>query len=76
MFAWQPSDMPGVPRELAEHKLKIYPNAKPIKQKLHKFSNEKKEAIRLEVARLKVAGFIREVFHPEWVANPVLVFEK
>ena len=68
--------MPGVLRELAEHKLKIYPDAKPIKQKLHKFSNEKKEAIRLEVARLKVAGFIREVFHPEWVANPVLVFEK
>jgi len=68
--------MPGILRELAEHKLKIYPDAKPIKQKLHKFSNEKKEAIRLEVARLKVAGFIREVFHPEWVANPVLVFEK
>jgi hypothetical protein len=22
------------------------------------------------------AGFIREVFHPEWIANPVLVKEK
>ena len=75
MFAWQPFDMPGVLRELAEHKLKIYPDAKPVKQKLRKFSNEKKEAIRLEVARLKVAGFIREVFHPEWVANPILILK-
>jgi hypothetical protein len=23
-----------------------------------------------------VAGFIREVFHPEWLANPVLVRKK
>jgi hypothetical protein len=33
-FAWQPTDMPGVPRELAEHKLKVYPQARPIRQKL------------------------------------------
>jgi hypothetical protein len=31
MFAWCPADMPGIPRELAEHKLKIFPNAKPVK---------------------------------------------
>jgi hypothetical protein len=30
VFAWQPVDMPGVPRELAEHKLKVYPQARPI----------------------------------------------
>jgi hypothetical protein len=28
MFAWGPTDMPGIPRELAEHELKIFPNAK------------------------------------------------
>jgi hypothetical protein len=31
MFTWCPADMPGIPRELAEHELKIFPNAKPIK---------------------------------------------
>jgi len=76
MFAWQPSDIPGVPRELAEHKLKIYPNTKPIKQKLRRFSNKKKEAIRLEVTRLKAASFIREVFHLEWLANPIPILKK
>ena len=26
--------------------------------------------------KLLVAGFIREVYHPEWLANPVLVLKK
>ncbi|WVZ76322.1 hypothetical protein U9M48_024306 [Paspalum notatum var. saurae] len=65
MFAWKPADMPGVPRELAEHQLKVFPNAKPIKQRL-----------RAELTRLKAAGFLREVMHPEWLANPVLVLKK
>jgi hypothetical protein len=34
------------------------------------------EAIRVELARLVAAGFIREVLHPEWLANPVLVLKK
>jgi hypothetical protein len=68
--------MPGVPRELAEHKLKVYPQARPIRQKLRRFTPDKREAIRVELARLVAAGFIREVLHPEWLANPVLVLKK
>jgi hypothetical protein len=44
--------MPGVPRELAEHKLKVYPEERPIRQKLHRFTPDKREAIRAELARL------------------------
>jgi hypothetical protein len=68
--------MPGVPRELAEHKLKVYPQARPIRQKLRRFTPDKREAIRAELARLVAAGFIREVLHPEWLANLVLVLKK
>ena len=68
--------MPGFPRELAEHQLKVFPNAKPIKQRLRRFTPKKREAIRAELIRLKAAGFIREVMHPEWLANPVLVLKK
>jgi hypothetical protein len=53
--------MPGVPRELVEHKLKVYPQARPIRQKLRRFTPDKREAIRAELARLVAAGFIREV---------------
>ena len=68
--------MPGVPRELAKHKLKVYPQARPIRQKLCRFTPDKREAIRAELARLVAAGFIREVLHPEWLANLVLVLKK
>jgi hypothetical protein len=31
VFAWQISDMPGIPRELIRHKIGIDPSYKPIK---------------------------------------------
>jgi hypothetical protein len=68
--------MPGVPRELAEHKLKVYPQARSIRQKLRHFMPDKTEAIRSELARLVPTGFIREVLHPEWLVNHVLVLKK
>jgi hypothetical protein len=68
--------MPGVLRELADHKLKVYPQARPIRQKLRRFTPDKREAIRAELARLVTTEFIREVLHPEWLANPVLVLKK
>ena len=37
---------------------------------------KRRKAIGEEVARLLAAGFIVEVFHPEWLANPVLVLKK
>jgi hypothetical protein len=66
----------GVPRKLAEHKLKVYPQARPIRKKLRHFTPDKREAIRAKLARLVSAGFIREVMHPEWLANPILVLKK
>jgi hypothetical protein len=68
--------MSGVPRDLAEHKLKVYPQARPIRQKLRRFTPDKIEAIQTELARLVSTGFIREVLHLEWLANHVLVLKK
>jgi hypothetical protein len=30
VFAWKPSDMKGIPREVAEHKVNIKPGSKPV----------------------------------------------
>jgi hypothetical protein len=68
--------MPGVPRELAEHSLHVRPDAKSVKQPLRRFAEEKRKAIGEEIVRLLAAGFIMEVFYPEWLANPVLVLKK
>ena len=64
--------MPGVPKELIEHALKVDPKATPKKQRLRRFSPDKREAIKKELAKLLPVGFIKEVYHPEWLANPVL----
>jgi hypothetical protein len=68
--------MKGIPREVAEHKLNIKPRSKPVKQRLRRFNGEKCKAIGEEIMKLLSAGFIREVFHPKWLANPVLAKKK
>ena len=68
--------MPGIPREVAEHTLKIHPGSRSMKQCLRRFDEEKRRAIYEEIAKLSAAGFIKEVYHPEWLANPVLVRKK
>ncbi|KAF8745039.1 hypothetical protein HU200_013449 [Digitaria exilis] len=76
IFATKPSDMPGVPKELIEHKLDLDKSAKPKKQRLRRFATERREAIKKELAKLLAAGFIKEVFYSDWLANPVLVRKK
>ena len=56
--------------------MNVSPTAKPIKQKLRRFTQDKKEAIRVEIKQLLDARFIKEVYHPEWLANPILVQKK
>jgi hypothetical protein len=65
--------MPGIFREVIEHKLGIDPAFKPIKQKERRYTPERHKTIRVEVNKLLEAEFIRPVDYPSWVANPVLV---
>jgi len=68
--------MPGVPKELIEHSLNVNPTTTPKKQRLRRFSAEKREAIKKELAKLLTVGFIKEVYHPEWLGNTILVIKK
>ena len=68
--------MLGILREVAEHTLKIKPGSKPVKQRLRRFNEGKRRAIDEEIMKLLVSRFIKEVYHPEWLANPVLVQKK
>ena len=68
--------MLGIPREVAEHTLRHVPGSKPAKQRLRRFDDERCRAIGEEVTKLLAVGFIREVFHSDWLANPVLVKKK
>jgi hypothetical protein len=47
-----------------------------VKQRLRRFDEEKRREIGEEIHKLLAAGFIKEVFHLEWLANPVLMKKK
>jgi hypothetical protein len=61
IFAWSPSDMPGIPREVAEHSLDILPHSRSVQQRLRRFDEERRRAIGAELRKLLEAGFIKEV---------------
>ena len=73
VFAWSHKDMPSIPTEVIQHKLNVNPESKPVHQRRRVFAPEQDQAVRDEVARLLTAGFIREVYYPDWLANVVLV---
>ena len=76
VFAWQPSDMPGIDAEVMCHKLHIDKGFKPVKQKPRRAAPEKAKAVEEEVQKLLKAGAIREADFPDWVSNPVVVKKK
>ena len=59
VFAWQASDIPGVPREVIEHHLVVCPHARPVKQKVRKQALERQEFIIEEIKKLEAAGLVR-----------------
>jgi hypothetical protein len=68
--------MPGIPQEVTEHALRLVPGSKPTKQCLRRFDNDRRRAIGEEIAKLLVAEFIKEVYHSNCLANPVLIKNK
>jgi hypothetical protein len=42
IFVWSPSDMPGIPREVAEHSLDILPHSRAMQQRLRRFDEERR----------------------------------
>ena len=68
--------MPGIPREVTKHALRLVPGSKPTKQRMRRFDDKRRRAIGEEVAKLLAAGFIKEVYHSDWLANPIIVKKK
>jgi hypothetical protein len=65
--------MSGILREVIENHLKIYPDARPVQQRPRKQSVERQNFMYEEIKKLLDTGFVREVHHPRWLANLVVV---
>lgn len=65
--------MSGIHPSIMCHKLSLCREARPVAQKKRRMGEEKRKAMEEEVAKLKEAGFIREVTYTTWLANVVMV---
>jgi hypothetical protein len=75
-FAWNYTEMPGLSREIVEHRLPIKSGFIPFKQKARTFHPDLLPRIKDEIHRLLEANFIRPCRYAEWVSNIVLVEKK
>ena len=73
VFAWSHEDMPGIDPSVIVHRLNVNPASSPIQQKKRVFAQKRDKAIAEEVRKLLEAGFIREVYYPDWFTNVVMV---
>nr|GFA64776.1 hypothetical protein [Tanacetum cinerariifolium] len=72
IFAWQPSDMTGVPRSIAEHRLNVQEGYSPVRREKRGQAPERSKAIQVEVQKLMEAGILGEVYYHDWLSNPVM----
>ena len=73
VFAWSNEDMPRIDPSVIVQKLNVNPTSSPIRQKKRVFAQERDKAMAEEVRKLLKAGFIREVYYPDRLANMVMV---
>ncbi|GJV82845.1 reverse transcriptase domain-containing protein [Tanacetum coccineum] len=73
VFAWEPTDMTGVPKRIIEHPLNINPSIDPVTKKIRVLASDRTQVVTKEVEEWVNAGIIRSVKYPTWIANPVLV---
>ncbi|GKD52695.1 hypothetical protein Tco_1281671 [Tanacetum coccineum] len=73
VFAWQPSDMAGIPRRLIRHTLNVNNSVPSVAQKRRVLGTEKSKVVTKEVEEWVKAGIVRPVKYPTWISNPVLV---
>ena len=75
-FALNYTEMPGLSRDLVEHRLPIKSGFRPHKQPCRNFNPIMYDRIKEEIDRLLKVGFIRPCRYAEWVSNIVPVEKK
>src|ERR1044072_791465 len=75
-FAWDYNEMPGLSRDLVEHRLPIRQDKRPVKQAPRRFAPEVVLKIKEEIERLLRSKFIRTARYVDWLANVVPVIKK
>src|ERR1044072_3436430 len=75
-FAWDYNEMPGLSRDLVDHRLQIRPDKRPIKKSPRRFAPEVVLKIKEEIEMLVRSKFIRTARYVDWLVNVVPVIKK
>ena len=68
--------MPGLSRDLIEHRLPIKAGFKPYKQPARRFNPSIYDRIKEEINRILDADFIRSYRYADWISNIVPIEKK
>jgi hypothetical protein len=71
IFAWSYTEMPGINPSIVEHRIDTWPDITPVRQKQRPLHPSKAAAIKAEIDKLRMAGFIYSIAYTSWVSNPV-----
>ena len=76
VFAWGYEDIPGIDREIAEHRIPTHSHVTPVKQKKRRLRPEWALLIKEKVEKHLKARFVEVVEDTHWLANIVPVPKK
>jgi hypothetical protein len=76
IFSWLYAKMPGLDPSIVEHKIDTWLDIALVRQKKCPLHPSKVVAIKAEIDKLRVVGFIYPIAYTSWVSNPVPVNKK
>jgi len=75
VFAWSYRDLKRIPAALAEHKIELETDHRPIHQSRYRMNPNYAKAVKEDIDRLLEAGFIEPVEEASWL-SPIVVVPK
>ena len=76
VFAWSYTNLKGMPPEIVQHTIPLFPYTKPIRQLQRQMNPRMQLIVKAKLERLLQASFIKPVEIIDWVSSMVLVKKK
>jgi hypothetical protein len=76
IFVWSYTEMPGLDPSIVKHRIDTWPDITLVHKKKRPLHPSKAVAIKAEIDKLCMAGFIYPIAYTSWVSNPVPVNKK
>ena len=76
IFAWSYTEIPDLDPSIVEHHIDTWLDVAPIHPKQQPIHPSKVVAVKAEIEKLRIDGFIYPIEYTTWVSNPVLVNKK